>query len=115
MKRSQLIRLLSIPILSFMVTSCIDGVEELETTNAVCAVLADDGSGEYVQVDESYCREFSGSHSAYVYHYGAEIRNGRVYGGTTLKPKGKQITTQSGRVIQRGGFGTIGRSGSSAS
>ena len=44
--------------------------------------------------------------------YGGRVASGRVPGGTSLRPAAAQITTQNGKVIQRGGFGFHGGGGS---
>jgi hypothetical protein len=60
----------------------------------------------------SYCD--NGSHvgsffyfggSQYHYYYGGSVSNGRYTGGGLSAPKGTTITTDSGKTIQRGGFG----------
>lgn len=65
--------------------------------------------GSYAVVDDDRCDSSSsgyhGSHGAYRWYYGGNRIGNRVRGGTTVKPSDAQITTRSGRVIQRGGFG----------
>lgn len=86
--------------------------------------FASDGS--YLIVDEDYCgggdgddddddyyyRYYRGSHGAYRWYYGGVRRAGRVSGGTTLRPADVRIVSRGGTVIQRGGFGGRGFSGS---
>lgn len=70
----------------------------------------------YREVDDSNCDDddrtsySSGTHS-YFWYYGARrSASGLITGGTRIRPEGK-ISTPSGRVIQRGGFGGRGGSG----
>ncbi|GAA3101818.1 hypothetical protein [Nonomuraea salmonea] len=48
---------------------------------------------------------YGGSHGAYVWYYGGHRVGTRVRGGTTLKPSDVNISSRSGKSIQRGGFG----------
>ncbi|SDH19676.1 hypothetical protein SAMN05421505_112135 [Sinosporangium album] len=67
-------------------------------------------NGSYQIVDDRHC----GNRSAdYVWYYGGSNSGGHVSGGSTVKPKNANITSRSGQVISRGGFG--GRGGSSGS
>lgn len=76
----------------------------------------DDGS--YVVVDDDYCDDdsssrvyVSGSHRAYHWYYGGTRRGNVVRGGTTARPQDVNISSRSGREIQRGGFGSGRTSG----
>ncbi|SDR31507.1 hypothetical protein [Thermostaphylospora chromogena] len=79
-----------------------------------------DSDGSYMIVDEDYCDDddddhhhhYYGSHGAYRWYYGGVRRAGRVSGGTTLRPSDVRIVSRGGTVIQRGGFGGRGFSGS---
>lgn len=64
--------------------------------------------GAYRVMDDRFCE--GNSHSSYRYVYGGSHANGWIRGGTFNKPPDTDITTRSGRVVQRGGFG--GRGGS---
>ncbi|MGI6870168.1 hypothetical protein [Amycolatopsis sp. 3B14] len=98
-----------------------------ETVNAVCT----DGNGT-VQPDE-YCDDnyaasqggyynsatgfwiiplANGGYSQYRYNYGGTGTVGQpVSGGTYTKPSGNTtVKTQSGKTVQRGGFGISGKS-----
>ncbi|MEV8436436.1 hypothetical protein AB0425_03600 [Actinosynnema sp. NPDC051121] len=84
-----------------------------------------------VVVDDQYCDEdYARSHggytsggfiyiggSSYRYNYGAPSTpiGQKVSGGTYTMPKGANITTKSGSVVQRGGFGVSGGSKSGGS
>ncbi|MEV4563933.1 hypothetical protein AB0K12_09195 [Nonomuraea sp. NPDC049419] len=72
--------------------------------------------GSYQVVDDSYCDDdsrssatgghhYGGSHGAYIWYYGGHRVGTRVRGGTTLKPSDVNISSRSGKSIQRGGFG----------
>ncbi|WP_336214766.1 hypothetical protein [Nonomuraea sp. LPB2021202275-12-8] len=70
-------------------------------------IATQQADGTYQVVDDRYCD--GGSHATY-YHwlYGSSTTNrtGYVRGGTTAKPADAQISTRTGRVISRGGFGS---------
>jgi hypothetical protein len=76
--------------------------------------------------DESYARSHGGytsggfiyiGGSSYRYHYGGSgVPVGqKVSGGSYTVPKGANVTTKSGTVVQRGGFGVSGGSKSGGS
>lgn len=77
-----------------------------------------------VVVDEDFCDESRGrvgpggfifiGGNSYRYYYGGTGAPGtRAVGGTTVRPSGTNISTPSGKPIQRGGFGVRGSSGGS--
>ncbi|MFI7637544.1 hypothetical protein [Nonomuraea sp. NPDC049400] len=78
--------------------------------------------GSYQVVDDSYCEDDDGhssyrfssgnSHGAYHWYYGGTRRGDRVYDGTTYRPSDVNISSRSGKDIQRGGFGNRWSSGS---
>jgi hypothetical protein len=84
-----------------------------------------------VVVEDQYCDEsYASSHgghvsggfiyiggSSYRYHYGGSSVpvGSKVSGGSYTMPKGANITTKSGSVVQRGGFGVSGGSKSGGS
>lgn len=93
-----------------------------DRVTAYCTVL--DEKGNEVVVDDDHCEQASRSGSTgvggilllhgtqYRYYYGGPNTIGKPpTGGTTVKPKGAEIKTKSGTVIQRGGLGS--RSGGS--
>ncbi|MET8873945.1 hypothetical protein [Nocardia sp. NPDC004604] len=54
--------------------------------------------------------------SQYRYYYGGNNTVGKPpTGGTTVQPKGAQITTKSGSTVTRGGLGTSSKSGGGGS
>ncbi|MBB5806940.1 hypothetical protein F4560_006708 [Saccharothrix ecbatanensis] len=76
--------------------------------------------------DESYARSHGGTvgggfiyigGSSYRYHYGGASTpvGQKVSGGSYTMPKGANISTKSGTVVQRGGFGVSGGSKSGGS
>jgi hypothetical protein len=82
--------------------------------NVTAQCVQDDSSGQPVVVPDSYCTGhteglngffFFGGHQ-YRYYYGSSGSVGsRPSGGTTVAPKGANITTKSGSTISRGGLG----------
>lgn len=106
MKRSRAVKLSLIAVLSPWLAAC----NSTEEVHADCVIKAE--NGEWVKVDDNYCEGHPGTHSSYVYIYNGTTYNGRVTGGTTVRPRGMQITTGSGKVIQRGGFGGKSSGGS---
>lgn len=82
--------------------------------NVTAQCVQDDPSGQPVIVPDSYCTGhtegmngffFFGGHQ-YRYYYGSSGSVGsRPSGGTTVAPKGANITTKSGSSISRGGLG----------
>ncbi|GII79831.1 hypothetical protein Sru01_48130 [Sphaerisporangium rufum] len=87
-----------------------------ERVTADCVDLDSRTSGgEYLVVDDDRCDDrtghYYGSRGAYAWYYGGARRGGRVTAGTTVRPGGARITSRSGKVIQRGGFGGRGRGG----
>ncbi|WP_433201958.1 hypothetical protein ACQP1G_11310 [Nocardia sp. CA-107356] len=101
-----------------------------DNVTAYCTVI--DQNGQEVVVDDDRCETASnavgsgtgGAHtlsngifiyngSQYRYYYGGNNTVGRPpTGGTTVQPKGAQISTKSGGTVTRGGLGTSSKSGS---
>jgi uncharacterized membrane protein YgcG len=94
------------------------------TPDEVTASCVDDGN---TLTDENVCSEdyvrshggyysggffylpIGGTTRTYHYNYGGTVSNGRVVGGTTAAPSsGTTVKSNSGRTIQRGGFGVSG-------
>jgi hypothetical protein len=86
----------------------------LSTPDVTAQCVQEDPSGQPVIVPDSYCTGhteglngffFYGGHQ-YHYYYGSSGSVGsRPSGGTTVAPKGANITTKSGTSISRGGLG----------
>lgn len=100
---------------ALLVAFCAAQDDDYEEVSADCVQTnsPDAPPGEYLVVDDSYCDDddvtYRGGYYAYRWYYGG-VRNGRyVAKGTTIRPSYAQITSRTGKVIQRGGFG--GRSG----
>jgi len=101
-----------------------------DNVTAYCTVI--DQNGQEVVVDDDRCETASnavgsgtgGAHtlsngifiyngSQYRYYYGGNNTVGKPpTGGTTVQPKGAQISTKSGGTVTRGGLGTGSKSGS---
>ncbi|MBF6456842.1 hypothetical protein IU432_25830 [Nocardia cyriacigeorgica] len=94
-----------------------------DRVTAYCTVIDDNGK-ETVVEDDRCGRASSAGHAGvggifiyngmqYRYYYGGNNTVGQPpTGGTTVKPKGAEITTKSGTVIQRGGLGSKSGGGS---
>lgn len=95
--------------------------DEVDAQCTMDGVVVDD---DYC--DENYVRSHGGHYSggffyiggnSYRYHYGGPSTpvGQKVSGGSYTLPKGANVSTSSGKVIQRGGFGVSGsgKSGSS--
>jgi hypothetical protein len=104
----------AVALLGLTVAAIVAGVadDDIEEVVADCVIATQQADGTYQVVDDRFCD--GGSHAAY-YHwmYGSSTSNrtGYVRGGTTTKPADGQITTRTGRVVQRGGFGGRGTGG----
>ena len=103
------VALLGLAVAAIMIGVTEDDVDEV---TADCVIATQQTDSTYQVVDDRFCD--GGSHTAY-YHwmYGSSTtsRTGYVRGGTTTKPADAQITTRTGRVVQRGGFGGRGTGG----
>ncbi|GAB2918371.1 hypothetical protein ACFMQL_20355 [Nonomuraea fastidiosa] len=102
----------AVAVLSVLVAAALFGGDEDDEAPQVvadCVIARQEPDGTYQVVDDRFCAD-GGSHAAYYYWlYGSSTtdRPGYVRGGTTKKPAAHaQITTRSGKVIQRGGFGS---------
>ncbi|VFA98806.1 hypothetical protein [Nocardia cyriacigeorgica] len=94
-----------------------------DRVTAYCTVIDENGK-ETVVEDDRCGRASSAGHAGvggifiyngmqYRYYYGGNNTVGQPpTGGTTVKPKGAEITTKSGTVIQRGGLGSKSGGGS---
>ncbi|WP_308199179.1 hypothetical protein [Saccharothrix sp. S26] len=94
--------------------------------DVVAQCVKDDVVVEDQYCDESYARTHGGyvsggfiyiGGSSYRYNYGAPSTpvGQKISGGTYTMPKGANISTKSGTVVQRGGFGVSGGSKSGGS
>ncbi|MFC4125893.1 hypothetical protein [Nocardia rhizosphaerae] len=88
----------------------------------VASCVRTDANGTQTVVADHECssvgggsggRGWSSSGTQYHYYYGGDTMIGKApSGGTTLRPRDVEIKTKSGTVIQRGGLGGRGGSGS---
>jgi hypothetical protein len=107
-KSSSVIKLGMMGGLSTLVVGFCVAQNRYDEVNADCVDTSSrQADGSYAVVGDDYCDDthYHGSHGAYGWYYGGSRLAGRVMNGTTIKPSGSQISTRSGRVIQRGGFG----------
>jgi hypothetical protein len=118
-KASKAIVISGITIVSLLIVGACAAQDDYEEVGADCVNLDNRlPDGSYEVVDEDYCDDdgtvrYHGSHGAYGWYYGG-IRTGtRVAKGTTVRPSDVGIVSRGkGTVIQRGGFGGRGSSGS---
>ncbi|WP_256670453.1 hypothetical protein [Nocardia cyriacigeorgica] len=94
-----------------------------DQVTAYCTIVDENGN-ETVVEDDRCSTASSAGHAGvggifiyngmqYRYYYGGNNTVGKPpVGGTTVKPKGAEITTKSGTVIQRGGLGSKSGGGS---
>ncbi|MBB2913039.1 hypothetical protein FHS43_004334 [Streptosporangium becharense] len=129
MKASSIITLLTVGVVSLtVVASCLAGENDKEITADCVNIDSREDDGSYEVVDEALCDLYdfddledphgsddSGlgySYRAYQWYYGG-VRDGfRASGGTTVRPSDARVSSRGGIVIQRGGFGGRGSSGS---
>ncbi|MFG1709198.1 hypothetical protein ACFLIM_39005 [Nonomuraea sp. M3C6] len=107
MKRSRTIELGAVAAIASLVLTACGGTDEQVTAD--CVEQAAQADGSHRVVDDRYCDD---SHGTFVYIYGGGSSRGYVRGGTTVRPTNATITTRSGKVISRGGFGGRGTGGS---
>lgn len=107
-KRSASVTIGALSALSALVmTACTAEGETVTADYVDTSNRAADGA--YQVVDDRYCD--GGSHVSYVYVYGGSYSGGYVRGGTTVRPSSVGISTRTGKVIVRGGFGSRGKGG----
>ncbi|GAA3138191.1 hypothetical protein GCM10010466_31420 [Planomonospora alba] len=117
-KASKAIVISGITLVSLIVVGACAADDDYEEVGADCVNLDNRlPDGSYEVVDEDLCDDdgtvrYHGSHGAYGWYYGGARSGTRVSKGTTVRPSDVQITTRKGTVIQRGGFGGRGSSGS---
>ncbi|GIH76401.1 hypothetical protein [Planobispora longispora] len=115
-KASTVITLGTIGVVALVVIgSCAAVDDDYEEVNADCVNLGNQLSdGTYEVVDDDYCDDdgYHGSRGAYGWYYGGFRSGTKVSKGTTVKPSDVSIVSRNGTVIQRGGFGGRGGSGS---
>ncbi|RZQ62083.1 hypothetical protein [Amycolatopsis suaedae] len=96
---------------------------------AVCTDQSDTIVADDNNCDEDYARShgghvsggwifipYGGGYNQYRYNYGGTgVPGQKVSGGSFTRPSGANITTKSGKSVQRGGFGISGKSGTGKS
>ncbi|MEU3626114.1 hypothetical protein [Amycolatopsis coloradensis] len=105
-------------------------VAKPDEVTAVCAARDTEIVNDDQNCDENYVRShggyvsggffflpiggFGGPMQSYRYNYGGTGQVGqRVSGGSYTAPSGANVSTKSGKSVQRGGFGISGKSGTS--
>ncbi|RSM83308.1 hypothetical protein DL991_02460 [Amycolatopsis sp. WAC 01375] len=103
-------------------------VAKPDEVTAVCATKDTEIVQDDQNCDENYVRSHGGyssggfffmpivggGYNSYRYNYGGSGQIGqRVSGGSYTAPPGANVSTKSGKSVQRGGFGISGKSGSS--
>ncbi|MFC4589350.1 hypothetical protein [Sphaerisporangium corydalis] len=85
-----------------------------ERVTADCVDLGSrQADGSYAVVSDVNCSDrYHGSHGAYGWYYGGLRQAGRVVRGTTIRPANAHVSSRTGTVLQRGGFGGRGSGGS---
>jgi hypothetical protein len=116
-KSSKVIPLVVLGVLSVMVVGYCAAQDGDDDVVADCVVQLQDGA--YEVVDDDYCDDdgnavhyYGGARGAYLWYYGGRRVGNRVEGGTTLRPSDVNISSRSGKSIQRGGFGGNSSGGS---
>ncbi|GIH31924.1 hypothetical protein Mam01_20880 [Microbispora amethystogenes] len=111
-KSSTAVKLGTLGVLSVLLVGFCAAQDDYEEVGADCVDTSTrNPDGSYLVVDDYYCdddddhRHYSGSHGAYRWYYGGSRTGARVHNGTTVRPADARITSHTGRVIQRGGFG----------
>ncbi|GAA0964615.1 hypothetical protein GCM10009555_002130 [Acrocarpospora macrocephala] len=112
--RSTAIKLGAIGVLSTLVVGFCAAQDSYDEVDADCVDMSNPlPDGSYPLVDDDFCDDdYRRSHAAYGWYYGGVLVGRHVRGGSTLRPADAQITSRSGKVVQRGGFGSHGSSGS---
>jgi hypothetical protein len=103
--RSRAIQVGMVGTLSLTLVAC------SSSTRADCADRQFGRGGGYKVVPDSYC-DSSGSFGRYFWYYGGRRVGGFVSRGSTIRPRGVNIKTGSGKTLSRGGFGGRSHSGS---
>ncbi len=117
-KASTAIKLGTIGVLSTLVVGFCAAQNSYDEVDADCVDMSNQlPDGSYAVVDDDFCDDdshshYRGSHGAYGWYYGGRRVGRHVTGGTSFRPADAQITSRSGKVVQRGGFGSHGSSGS---
>ncbi|MEU8318021.1 hypothetical protein AB0C33_06580 [Nonomuraea sp. NPDC048881] len=121
-KSSKAVPLTILGVLSVMLVGYCAATQDDDDVTADCVVQLEDGT--YEVVDDDYCDDdggsgggggshyYAGSRGAYMWYYGGRRVGNRMQGGTTYRPSDVNISSRSGKSIQRGGFGNSWGGGS---
>lgn len=115
---SKVVTLTGVGVVSLLLIGYCAAQNDYEEVGAECVDMNSRlPDGTYAVVDEDYCDDdtrtyYHGSRGAYGWYYGGVRSGTRIRQGTTVRPSDVRITTPKGSVIQRGGFGGRGSSGS---
>ncbi|NUP03150.1 MAG: hypothetical protein HOV96_38945 [Nonomuraea sp.] len=110
-KSSKAVPLTILGVLSVMLVGYCAATQDDDDVTADCVQQLADGT--YEVVDDDYCDDdggggshyYGGSRGAYLWYYGGTRIGNRIRGGTTYRPSDVNISSRSGKSIQRGGFG----------
>jgi hypothetical protein len=110
-KASKAIPLTILGVLSVMLVGYCAVTQDDDDVTADCVQQLTDGT--YEVVDDDNCDDdngrttfYGGSHGAYLWYYGGTRIGNRLRGGTTVRPSNVNISSRTGKSIQRGGFGS---------
>lgn len=106
MMRSGAVRLSAVSLLSLSLVGCSSRSETAYCVDGWAAA----GGGSHRVVPDYFC-DNGGSYGRYYWYYGGSYRNGYLWHGTTVRPRGSRIVSRGGRVISRGGGHSISRGG----
>lgn len=90
---------------------CVDQQGDVAQNDQVCSKEYVLNHGGHMSGGILFMPIVGGGFHSYHYNYGGTVHNGHVSGGSKARPQGAHIKTNSGKTIQRGGFG-VGRGGS---
>src|SRR5688572_2592051 len=91
---SRSVSIAAVGVLSLALAACTD---EGQVVTADCVVTEADGT--YRPVDDDVCDNDGGSHGSAIWLYGGSLSNGRITGGSSVKPPQSNINTRSGTVV----------------
>lgn len=116
-KSSKVVQLTILGVISVVLVGYCAATADDDEVTADCVVQLADGT--YEVVDDDYCDDddghmhyYGGSRGAYMWYYGGTRTGNKIRGGTTYRPTDVDISSRSGKSIQRGGFGKSWSGGS---
>ncbi|MFI6594875.1 hypothetical protein ACIBHX_01430 [Nonomuraea sp. NPDC050536] len=113
-KASKVIALSAIGVVSLVLVGYCAAQQNEEVTADCVDMSNQQTDGTYEIVDDQFCDDdangragfYGGSHGAYHWYYGGTRIGTRVWRGSTFRPSDVNISSRTGRDIQRGGFGS---------